>query len=116
MSDPLYRRSSATQIITIAVPVNTTTTIQAFGSADGYATPDTLFGTDETIMVGGTVVATDGANLSVSSVLIRLDGPVVGSAGLSFDPATGINYYQFTLGTLSEGDHTVEAVFQRVRI
>jgi len=114
--DPIYRQSSISEVITIAVPVGTTTTIAAFGSGDDYTTPGTTFGTDETIMVAGTVVAADGANLSAVAVQIRLDGALVGTAPLSYDPATRVNYYQFTLGVLAAGNHTVEATFRRVRM
>lgn len=116
MSDPMYRGSSAQEIIIIRVPINTTTTILAYGSGDGYAEPHTLFGTDETIMVAGTVVAVDGADLSSGTVEIRVNGPVAGTTGLSYDLATGINYYQFTLGMLTEGDYTVETRFKRLRV
>lgn len=116
MADPIYRQSSAQEVIIVRVPIDTVTTIQAYGSGDGFAEPHTLFGTDEEIMVAGTVTATDGADLSTGVVEIRVNGPAVGTTGLSYDPASGTNFYQFTLGVLAEGDYTVEARFKRLRV
>lgn len=113
---PLYRRSQTQEIVYIRRPINTSLTVQAYGSGDDYANPDTLFGDDETIMVAGTLVATDGADLSVATITIQLNGATIGQAALTFDPTTGVNYYQFTLGVLPEGDHTVDAVFRRLRV
>lgn len=112
----IYRPSAVSETIVLATPINTVTTIAAYGSADGFSLPDTWFGTDETIMVAGAVVASDRGNLSVARVGIFVDGVQVGTAPLSYDPATGNNYYQFTLGTLAEGSHLVEARFSRLRV
>ena len=111
----VYNPSLAQETIVLARPINTVTSISAYGSADGYVAPDTWFGTDETIMVAGTVVATNKANLSAVRVAIFLNGVQVGTAPLSYDPATGNNYYQYTLGTLAEGSYLVEARFSRLR-
>lgn len=116
MSDPIYRQSSAQEVIVIARPVTTTTAIMAYGSGDGYTEPHTDFGSDETIMVAGTVVAVDGADLSRGNVQILLNGVLAGTVGLSYDPATQTNFYQFSLGVLAEGTYTVEANFRRIRI
>lgn len=112
---PMYRQSQDQEIVYIRRPITTTTTIDAYGSGDNYTNPDTMFGTDETIMVAGAVVAEDGADLSAGTVSIRLNGTEVGVVALSYDGA-GTNFYQFTLGILAEGDYTVEAFFARLRI
>lgn len=108
---PIYRQSSAQQVIYIRRPIDTVTTIEAYGSWDGYSQPHTEFGTDETIMIGGSIIATDGADLSLGEVDIRINGPVVATVGLSYDPTTGLNFFQYTLGILAEGDYTIEARF-----
>jgi len=89
----------------------------AFGSADGYTMPDTEFGTDETIVVAGNVVASDLADLRGGTVEITVNGPIVGVASWTgFDPATGDNFWSYTLGALAEGDYTVRASFLRLRV
>ena len=112
----IYRKSVADQVIVIGRPINTVTTINAYGSADDYSAPGTDFGTDETIMVAGEVVAADGADLSITSVDIWLNGSFLGSAPLSYIAATGVNFYQFSLGMLAEGTYLIEARFGRLRI
>lgn len=110
----LYRPSSGQETIEILRPIATTTTVQAFGSADGYTEPGTIFGTDEDIMVAGTVVATDNADLTGVALRIILDGAFIGTAPLtSYDGAN--NFYQYTLGMLTEGIHTIEVKFPRTR-
>ena len=113
---PIYRQSADSEIIYVRVPVTTATTIQAYGSDDGYSAPGTEFGSDETIMIAGTVTATDGADLTAGSIEIRLNGGSIANVGLSYDPGLGVNYYQYTLGSLAEGDYTIEARFRRLRM
>lgn len=113
---PIYRQSAVQEVIYLRRPVNTVTTVAVYGSDDGYTVPATEFAIDETLMVAGSVVADDGTDLSVSEVEIYLNGAYVGSAGLSFDVGAGVNYYQLTLGTLAEGDYTLEARFGRLRM
>lgn len=111
----IYRKSAALETIVIARPIITTTTIAAFGSVDGYVEPGTEFGTDEDIMVAGAVVAADGADLTSVEMEIRLDGAVVGVVALyGYDGLT--NYFQYSLGMLTEGTHEVEARFPRTRV
>ncbi|MCJ7635794.1 hypothetical protein MUP77_25810 [Candidatus Bathyarchaeota archaeon] len=112
----VYSPSFAQETIVLARPINTVTTVEAYGSADGYVAPDTWFGIDETIMIGGAVVATNKANLSMVSIRIFVNGTQVGTAPLSYDPATGNNYYQYTLGALAEGSYLIEARFSRLRV
>lgn len=113
---PIYRKSADQEVIYIRVPVSTATTIQAYGSADDYAEAGTEFGSDETIMIAGTVTAADGADLTAGSVRIRVNGATVATVGLSYDPGLGVNYYQYTVGVLAEGDYVVEADFRRLRL
>jgi hypothetical protein len=110
----VYRPSSAQETIVILRPFNTTTTIAAFGSADGFTTPGTEFGDDEEVMVAGDVVAGNNADLTGVNMEIRVNGTFVGSVALyGYDGVR--NYYQFSLGTLVEGTYTVEAAFPRTR-
>jgi len=110
----LYRPSQASETITILRAWGTTTTIAAYGSADGFTTPGTEFGEDEEIMVAGTVRAGDNADLAGVNMEIRVDGVVVGNTPLyGYDGTT--NYYQFSLGLLTPGSHLVEARFPRTR-
>jgi len=111
---PLYRPSQVLETITILRSWPTTTTIAAYGSADGFTTPGTEFGDDEEIMIAGTVQAEDNANLTGVSMEIRVDGVVVGGTPLYGYDGTR-NYYQFRVGMLPEGTHTVEARFPRTR-
>ena len=111
----MYRPSEEAETIVILRPIATTTTIQAFGSADGFTMPGTEFAEDEEIMVAGTVTATDGADLTGVMMSIRLNDVEVGSIPLyGYDGIT--NFYQFSLGMLTEGTYTVTAKFPRTRI
>ena len=113
--DPVYRPSFAETTVVILATLATTTTIAAFGSADGYTTPGSEFGDDEEIRVGGTVRATDNANLTAGRVEIRVNGAVAGSVNLyGYDGA--LNYWMADLGVLAPGSYTVRATFQRLRI
>ena len=109
-----YRPSQASETIVILRTWSTTTTIAAYGSADDYTTPGTEFGDDETIMVAGAVQAGNNADLTGVVMEIRVDGVVVGSTPLyGYDGLR--NYYQFSVGILAEGTHTLEARFPRTR-
>jgi hypothetical protein len=110
----LYRPSQASEVITVLRTITTTTTISAFGSADGFVTPGTEFGDDEQVMVAGSVKSTNNANLTGVTMMIWLDGVQVGTALLYGYDGTQ-NFYQFNLGILAEGSHTVEARFPRTR-
>lgn len=110
----IYRKSAALETVVIARPITTTTTIAAFGSADGYTEPGTWFGTDEDIMIAGAVIAADGADFTGVEMEIRLGKAVVGVVPLyGYDGLT--NYFQYSLGMLPEGTHEVEARFPRVK-
>jgi len=110
----LYRRSQAQETIVVLRTYPTTTTIGAYGSEDGFATPRTEFADDEEIMVAGTVRATDNANLTGIAMTVLVDGVVVGTTLLyGYDGTT--NYYQLSLGMLPAGTHVVEAIFPRTR-
>lgn len=110
----IYNRSQAQTIITIARPIITTLTIEAFGSEDGYTTPGTDFGTDETIIVAGALVAADSANLTGVNINVYVDGVFIRSVALyGYDGRN--NFYQAELGVLAEGTHTIETRFPRVR-
>lgn len=113
---PIYRQTQAAEVIYVRVPVDTSISIQAFGSDDGFTTPGTEFGADETIMISGDVVATDGADLSVTGVEVYVNGAYVGSAPLSYDLTMSLNFYQYNLGTLPEGDYNIEVFFRRYRV
>jgi len=111
---PQYRRSQAQETIVVLRTYPTTTTIGAYGSEDGFATPRTEFGDDEEIMVAGTVGATDNADLTGVAMTILVNGVVVGTTPLyGFDGR--VNYYQLSLGMLPEGTHILEARFPRTR-
>lgn len=109
-----YSTSQDSKVITIAAPQSTTTVINVFGSGDNYAAPALEFGTDETIMVAGTVHATNGANLTGVIMDIHLDGTHIASTALYGYDGT-YNYYQVSLGVLAAGNHTVQATFPRTR-
>jgi len=111
---PMYRPSSVQEIVVIARPVLTTTTIAAYGSADGFTTPGTEFGDDEEIMVSGTVAAGNSADLTGVLISVLVEGTPVGTVQLyGFDGA--LNYYQLNLGMMAEGTYTIEAQFPRTR-
>jgi len=112
---PVYKRSVASETIVIRRAQNTVTTIAAFGSADGYATPGTEFGEDETIMVAGTVTADDVRDLTGVDVEVYLDDSFLGATMLYGYDGTN-NYYQFTVGVLVEGTYTIEARFPRTKM
>lgn len=113
--DPVYRPSFDEETIVIQATRSTVTSIAAFGSADGFASPGTDFGDDESIRVGGGVQASDNADLTAGSVEVRVNGSVVGSVALyGFDGA--VNYWMMDLGTLPSGTYIVRATFQRLRI
>ena len=109
-----YRPSQAQETIVVLRTYSTITTIGAYGSEDGFATPRTEFADDEEIMVAGTVGAADNADLTGTMMTILVDDVVVGTTPLyGFDGA--INYYQLSVGMLPEGTHVVEARFPRTR-
>ena len=109
-----YRGSQAQETIVVLRTVSTTTTIGAFGSDDGYSTPRTEFGDDETIMLAGSVVATDKKDLTGTQITINVDRTLRGTTPLyGFDGT--LNFFQISIGTLAEGTHLVEAVFPRTR-
>ena len=110
-----YKPSQAQATIIVLRSVNTTTSIGAFGSADNYTTQKTEFGDDETIMVAGAVVATDGADLTGVAMAIIVNGAPVGTASLYGYDGTN-NFYQYSLGILPEGEHVVEAEFPWTRV
>lgn len=110
-----YNPSQASLTIQVLAPVGTTTTIQAFGSADGYTAPNTEFGTDEQIAIGGTLTASNGANLTGVQIGIYRDGALVGNTAL-YGFTGGVNYYQLNIGVLAQGSHTIEARFPKTRV
>lgn len=65
-------------------------------------------------MVAGAVRATDLANFTGVPMEIWLDGRLFGTVALYGYDGTS-NYYQFSLGFLVAGIHTVEARFPRTR-
>jgi len=77
-----YRGSQAQETIVVLRTYPTTTTIGAYGSEDGFATPRTEFGDDEEIMVAGTVGAVDRGDLTGVAMTILVDGVVVGTTPL----------------------------------
>ncbi|OYD16933.1 hypothetical protein CH330_01305 [candidate division WOR-3 bacterium JGI_Cruoil_03_51_56] len=110
----IYRPTKITETIIILRAVRTTLTITAYGSADDYTTPGTEFGEDEDVMVAGTLIADDLADLTGTELRVFLDGTLVGTVTLnSYDG--NANYYQYSLGILTEGTHTVEVRFPRVK-
>jgi len=110
----IYRPSQVQEVITVLRTINTVTTIQAFGSADGFTTPGTEFGDDEQIMVAGSVRGTNNGNLAGVLMNLFVDGVNVGTTALyGFDGT--YNFYQANLGVLAEGNRLVEARFPRTR-
>jgi hypothetical protein len=111
----MYRPSSAEQTIVVLRSYPTTTTIAAFGSDDGYAESRTEFADDETIMVAGMVGSPDSADLTGVLIAISVDGVPFGTTPLyGFDGTS--NYYQLSLGLLTEGTHNLYASFPRTRV
>jgi len=110
----LYRPSQVSEVITVLRTINTTTTIQAFGSADNFTTPGTEFGDDEQIMIAGSVRGTNNGNLTGVLLSLFVDNVNAGTTALyGFDGT--YNFYQANLGVLAVGNHTVEARFPRTR-
>jgi len=109
-----YKPSQALETIVVLRTWSTTTTIAAFGSDDGYAVPRTEFGDDETIMVAGTVQAGNNADLTGVLLNIFVDGTLKGTSPLYGYDGT-LNFYQYSLGTLPEGNHEVQTSFPRTR-
>lgn len=109
-----YNPSGQQVVIEVLAAVGTTTTIQAFGSGDNFTNPTTEFADDETVAVAGTLVASDGADLTGVLMSISVDGgsPIT-SALYGF--AGGVNYFGVELGILSVGQHTIVAQFPRTR-
>lgn len=112
----IYKKSEDSVTITVKRPKTTTTTVQAFGSEDGFATPRTEFSTEEEVAVSGEVASEDRADLSVGFINIYLNGVNVGTANLSYNPTTGSNLYTFSLGFLTEGTHDVLVEFPRQKL
>jgi len=109
-----YRPSQASETIVVLRTWSTTTTIAAFGSDDGYTVARTEFGDDETIMIAGSVQAGNNADLTGVLLSVFVDGMLVGTSPLyGFDGT--INFYQYSIGALPEGDHTVQTRFPRTR-
>lgn len=109
-----YKASSGQLVIEVLASVNTTTTIQAFGSADGYTTPATEFADDETIAIAGTLVAANSADLTGVLMSVSIDGGAPTTTAL-YGFSGGVNYFQLTLGVLPVGQHTILASFPRTR-
>lgn len=109
-----YKQSQQQLVIEVLAAVNTTTTIQAFGSGDNFTNPATEFADDETIAIAGSLTATDGADLTGILMSVTIDGgaptttPLYGFTG-------GVNFFQLQLGVLSIGSHTIIASFPRTR-
>lgn len=109
-----YNPSQNQLVIEVLAAVNTTTTIQAFGSSDNYANPMTEFADDEAIAIAGTLTANDGANLTGVLMTVRVDnGTPVTTALYGF--TGGVNFFQLQLGVLAVGQHTILASFPRTR-
>jgi len=109
-----YRPSQIAETIVVLRTWNTTTTIAAFGSDDGYTTARTEFGDDETIMVAGAVQAGNNADLTGVLLNIFVDGILKGTSPL-YGYNGSVNFYQYSLGILAEGNHQVQASFPRTR-
>lgn len=111
-----YNKSEDSVAITVKRPKTTTTTVQAFGSEDGFSTARTEFSTEEEVAVSGEVISEDKADLSVGFVNIYFNGVNIGTANLSYNPTTGSNLYTFSLGFLAEGIHNVLVEFPRQKL
>ena len=109
----IYAKSAKDQPVVIRRPIVTTTTIQAFGSGDNYALPFDLFGDDETIRINGTIIAADGADLSLGTLQVTVNKGPATPVPMTF--VGGVNSYQYDLGMLVAGDYTVTATFLRLR-
>lgn len=108
---PTYRQSTVQQIVTLAPPISTTTTLEVRGADDGYAVDRRDFTTDESIRVNGTVTAAIGGSLMGAPVEIYVDGSRVGTVSLGSG-----NAYVFSIGVISaEGQHTIRVEFPRYR-
>lgn len=105
---PMYRPSEAVETIILRKPVDTATVLELRGSDDGFASDRREFSTEEDIRLNGTVTATDGSDLSAAIVEIYLDGALVGTAALSYDPALLTNLYLYSLGVLGGEDRSIE--------
>jgi len=109
-----YRGSTAQEVITILRVIDTTITVAAYGSGDGFTSPATEFGDDEEVRLGGTVQATNMGDLTGVQITVSINGTVVGSTPIyGFDGT--VNYWQTSLGILSEGTYTVVVDFPRTR-
>lgn len=109
-----YKASEQQLVIEVLAAVNTTTTIQAFGSGDNYTNPATEFADDETIAVAGSLTATDNADLTGVLMSISVDGGAPVTSAL-YGFTGGVNYFQLELGVLPVGSHTILASFPRTR-
>lgn len=109
-----YNPSGQSVVIEVLAAVNTTTTIQAFGSSDNFTNPLTEFADDEAIAIAGSLVANDGADLTGILMSIRVDGGTPLTAPL-YGFAGGVNFFQLELGILPVGQHTIQASFPRTR-
>lgn len=109
-----YKASTGQVVIEVLASVGTTTTIQAFGSADGYTNPATEFADDETIAIAGSLVAVDGANLTGVLMSVSIDGGAPATTPL-YGFSGGVNFFQIQLGVLPVGSHTIVASFPRTR-
>ncbi|GAH72458.1 unnamed protein product [marine sediment metagenome] len=112
---PKYRTSEAVQTITLAKPINTTTTLEVRGSDDSFASPRTDFSSEEELRVNGTVIATDGADLSATGVQVYIDGSLQYTSQLTFDPS-GTNLYVQSIGMIPEGTKEIKVVFPQFRV
>lgn len=112
----MYRKSEVTTAITVARPINTTTTIEVRGADDSFATDRREFSTEEEIRINGSVTADDKADLTAGKVEVYLDNVYLSDVPLTFDPATGANNYEYTLGLLIEGVHNIRVFFPKLRL
>lgn len=109
----IYKKSEKAQPVIIRRPIITTTIIQAYGDGDDYTAPFDLFGDDENIRIIGTVIAVDGADLSIGVLRLTINGGSPINVPMTY--AAGVNSFQHDLGALAEGDYTVTATFLRLR-
>lgn len=109
-----YRPSTQQIVIQVLASVSTVTTLQAFGSADGYTNPATEFGDDETVAIAGSLTAADGADLTGILMSVTIDGGAPATTPL-YGYSGGVNFFQLSLGVLPVGSHTIVASFPRTR-